>query len=561
MGILITLYLLRPNKRPIGYNTTDIMVVGYFLFVFCNYFFRGLLLSNSFIAFMLLPVLYFLTKGKFSSENSFQKFILLAFLLTGIFTGAHGFLQLMGLLSLNNSLSWVTGSFLNPGPFSIYLISFFPISLSMFLFLKKMERPIDYALKCASGIAIFLILLILPQTGSRTSWIACSVATLLIFALRYDVHKTMIPWWTTTRNKAITLFLIVSIAGGAVLLYKMKKDSVHGRAFIWKVAGMLVIENPILGTGFNGVRKAYNNQQADYFANHPSSYDEISIANQVNYLFNDYLQILVEEGLVGFIIFLTFVVSLIYVSVTTIRSDKTSGFRRIIMIGSFSSLCLLLITCLFSYSLETLPTAINFIFFTGLVASFSVNRFTVPQHKKLQRYSVMLLGAAAIIICIVIFTNESSTYVSFHMVVAKGDNDRLKLFKENYDNLKRDPTCMLEYGKLLTSYSKYEESIFILTTTSKFLCDTSLYRSMGDSYHAMGNYREAQNSYLKSIHIAPHRFLPRYYLVKSYLESGDTARAVAMAKYIVDLPIKIDAPIVHRIKDEMEELIKKPNSL
>lgn len=553
--VLILFSLIKRIGINIHYNGIDISILIYFLFVFLNYILRGLPVDNSFITLFSVFIFYWLSKYLFFiASSTSKKIIIILLLFFGLVQGMLGTFQLLGIIPSLNGLFRITGSFLNPGPYSVYLVCSVPFALSIYLFCTE-RKPIDYALKYVAALNVFFSVLVLPQTQSRTAWIASAVGVVMVVVIRFKLASNFLIWIKLLRHKLYVTLTIICLFATCTFIYKLKEDSANGRLLIWNVARNMVKENPFLGIGYNGVKRDYNDYQAAYFEKNSNNYEEIRIANQVNYVFNDYLQILIEQGILGLFLFLCVIaVSLIKAFKSLYYNDQLSSLNLALVTGAACSIILLMVSFLSTYSLETLPIAINFVFYLALISSFSTSKFSISSPKKVQQYGLAMLGTAAILVCIVICKKEIKTYASFH-AVTKNDIDRLKTFKENYAVLKNEPTYLLQYGKLLASKNFHKESIDILTTTSRFLCDTSLYRSLGDSYRVLGKHKEAQWSYLKSVYIAPHRFLPRYYLVKSYLESGDTTNALAMADYIVRLPVKIDAPIVYQIKDEMKELI------
>src|SRR5690606_6764447 len=126
---------------------------------------------------------------------------------------------------------------------------------------------------------------------------------------------------------------------------------------------------------------------------------------------------------------------------------------------------------------------------------------------------------------------------------------------------KVDPTYTLRYGKVLAEYNRHEESIEVLNATSRFLCDTSLWRSLGDSYQILGDFSNAERSYCKEIHIAPQRFTPRYRIVTFYLERGDTLKALDMAQRILKMPVKVESDYVDKVKIDMQRLLDRKSPI
>lgn len=66
--------------------------------------------------------------------------------------------------------------------------------------------------------------------------------------------------------------------------------------------------------------------------------------------------------------------------------------------------------------------------------------------------------------------------------------------------------------------------------TKQHLNNTILYTCLGNNYKVLGQNTEAEQAYLHAWHMAPARFYPLYLLAKLYNETGQTEKALTMAK-------------------------------
>lgn len=153
-------------------------------------------------------------------------------------------------------------------------------------------------------VVLFLAVLLLKGPGnySATSFVALFVGvaayTFLLQAKRAGVTLRSRIWMTAV---VIAVFLGVSIPsiGGfeiSGLLGALGRDiTFTGRTEIWQAILPVAFRNPILGVGYGS-----------FWVNPPISY---SLSSMVNEAHNGYLDVFVELGIVGLILFLGFLLS------------------------------------------------------------------------------------------------------------------------------------------------------------------------------------------------------------------------------------------------------------
>ena len=154
-------------------------------------------------------------------------------------------------------------------------------------------------------------MLVLPAARSRAAWLGAIAGVAFLgwykfnlnqyFNLRSHHSLKLFNHCLMIRNRTIvTIFALVLFAGG-LCLYHYKKDSADGRMFIWAVTTNIIKDHPILGVGQDRFKAYSMNYQADYFRNHSNSkYGMVAADNQ--YVFNEFLNIWVENGVIGFLL-------------------------------------------------------------------------------------------------------------------------------------------------------------------------------------------------------------------------------------------------------------------
>lgn len=169
-----------------------------------------------------------------------------------------GLAQWSGFINSHHVLFDVTGSFGNPGPYAGFLSSVLPIGLSMYLYSKD-KTTNEYMLKYLGLITVILILIILPTSESRASWIACLIGMLCAC---YPILKNKIL--NLRKEVAISIVAILLVLGCffSYILFLWKVDSSMGRVLNWKIAASIFKDHPLIGVGQGNYQHAFGKYQA-----------------------------------------------------------------------------------------------------------------------------------------------------------------------------------------------------------------------------------------------------------------------------------------------------------
>ncbi len=134
-------------------------------------------------------------------------------------------------------------------------------------------------------------------------------------------------------------------------------DISSGRLHFWKTTLQIFFHNPILGVGLNAFATAY------------PQYDSWNGNLRVENAHNDYLQVLAEMGVVGFVAIVGFIFLLFKSGVTTI-GHTADRLRRDVAIGSLAGCFGILIHSFFDFPLRTTSNALFFL----LLCAFAVRK-------------------------------------------------------------------------------------------------------------------------------------------------------------------------------------------
>ena len=249
------------------------------------------------------------------------------------------------------------GSFVNRHNFAAYMELTVAVPLGL-MFAGAVGR--DKRLLYVTAIALMGVALLL--SGSRGGLVSLLAEIFLLLIL-------------TTRTKSpaqlgikigLTVLLTATIVFGAILIggessltriaeTASSQDFTTNRTHIWSVTLAVIKNNLPFGAGLGAFGVAY------------TPLDTLSGLERVEQAHNDYLQILADAGIVGFIIAAFFVFKLFQ---NGLRNAKTSDkFRRGVCIGALSGCFAVLVHSLFDFVLHTTAIALLFITLVSLVVT------------------------------------------------------------------------------------------------------------------------------------------------------------------------------------------------
>jgi len=347
--------------------------------------------TRIFIVHLIVYGLFFASALTYINErHRFRKIVLFII----IFVAAMAFFGILQRLASLESIYGLRqtpqaipfGSFVNQHHFAALMEMASGLTLGL-LFgkaTKKTNRPLLIIASVLIGIAIIF-------TGSRGGLISfiCVVGFIIAINLFTGKARQMTP-----EGEEITVLsgrprLMMLAGGGALIafifamvfllggeesalrgvgLQGVSVDFTTGRSHFWAVAIQIFLDHPILGAGL------------DAFGNAFTQYDTWNGALRVQQAHNDYLQILADAGVAGFLCAAGFIFLLFRKGFRVIR-DSEDVFRRNTAIGALAGCFGIFIHSFFDFPLRT-PA--NGFFFLLLAALATVPIYYPPRHRKVQ---------------------------------------------------------------------------------------------------------------------------------------------------------------------------------
>ena len=523
--------------RPFRFSITDLLVLLYAGYTLCNDYFAGSIAPTRTSLFILIIVTYFI----FRRLTTFVPlgFTHAALLLTGAIEAIWGLAQLYGFTPSQHSRFELTGSFFNPGPYSGFLVAILPLALYYTLTACRIARIL-------SGVILVLLLLVLPATLSRGAWLAAIAGCGIVLGNYFHLYKRLKFLFQKHRLASFiaTICIFLLVTGTLIGIYQLKKESADGRRLIWKVSSTLVASHPATGVGFGHFAGAYGEAQAAYFSATERPAGEELVADAPETAFNEFVQIATETGIIGLLLFLT----IIFWAFKTARHPDNK-----VTAGVTGSLAAFLVFACFSYPFSVLPLLV---LFTLLLA----------QCTPIQRGSRWLSGIFYLFLLLPVYflaTGQQEREQAYKRWKSEQIYFNMQIFERTVDNykklyplLKDQPAFLFEYGQCLSRTGQPEASNLILKEAARLSADPMIRNIMGKNYQTMKQYPQAESAFLKASHMVPNRLYPLYLLAKMYHESGQTDKAIATARLLLEKAPKVPSSATEEMKRDMQKLIR-----
>ncbi len=492
---------------------------------------------------------------------------LLAIIISGIIQAVYGNLQLLGLFPSNHSKFNITGSFFNPGPYAGFLSCIWSLSLGMYLFKGIINHKFNTyfgkinkrLFEVISLLGIVTTTLVIPATRSRAAMLAIIISGGFLLMIKYRVYSRFIK--KTAKYKKILLLFSLATILIAVLFagFQLKQESANGRLLIWKISKNIISDNPFFGVGFDNFKAHYMNYQADYFLVNKNP-DEMALAGKSIYAFNEFIQLTVENGVLGLI----FLVIIIYLTFSLKPKYNYLGYLAkglILTIAVFA---------FFSYPTQILPIKLIFVVSLALLTVLDKSKITNSIFKEQKPLffckTILMLGGVGVVFYVFTETTQLNSGFKTWKEASYSFNNRLfKTSISEYESISKtfsnNGEFLEEYGRTLSLNENHIKAIQILENAKKHTNSNELQNALGNSYKSLGYNQKAEATYIKSAQMMPSLFYPNYLLAKLYNESNQETKAFNMANKILNKEIKIPSKAITEMKLEMKKITEKYKNL
>jgi len=487
-------------------------------------------------------------------------------------------LQQFSIVPSANNLFKVTGSNNNPNVTAMFLAMAVPTLLLVLFHSKRLFQIL-------ASISLLLCISSLVLLQCRSAFIGTTVGAALIINHEFQLVEKI-------KNRYGKVAIIISGGVGFVLaiiaflfLYQSKKASSDGRMFIWKISLQAITQKPFFGSGYGQFEHDYNLQQAKYFASGNAAQQEILSADYVHMSYNEFLENLFEGGIIGLVLFIGFLIALLISTkanldntssqlpkgVRLTKSDTINSNSFGNRFFAYAGIASFVVMSIFNFTVQALPVRAILILYAGVCCVHCKNVITFERIgiRKWNIFSIssfkdailFKLGITAFTLFIFfkILTLSKAYHLCKTLLNSENELDNKETIQQMASmkiDLAQSTFYWRGYGNILMRTKHVDAAIEKYKNALVFSSNPDLYMDMGNCLSKRLRFDEAIKAYTIASFIEPHRFAPKFGLMKIYGFAKDTIHEKAIAQQIVDMKPKVESEKVDNYKKEAKKILE-----
>ncbi|MEG1543631.1 MAG: O-antigen ligase family protein [Tannerellaceae bacterium] len=477
-------------------NSICVSKIDLLLCLFLIYYaINGLLNSDrtSVLNFITFVALY--AAVRFSCMQKIRPVLCMAIVTSGVVQSVLGIAQRLQLVASNHSEFPATGSFANPGPWGGFVCLCLLTALFCLVGSRQKKWRRIYFFAC---IPLFVGLVL---SDSRAAWVAFFVTSVCFFLRKSSPKK-------------IVVSVSVIVLAGSALLYLYRPSSADARVLIWRVCGQAFAGSPVTGVGTNALERMYMYKQADYLETASAEERQMAADNTIAY--NEPLQVLCEQGVVGFL--------LLAVLAYYVMKQKYSLWGALLLAYTIFSV--------FSYPSDCLPI---YLFLPVALAfvSGSAGCHTMPFKRCYKGLGfAVVIGVLTTLTVYGVARYRAKSILSDYFF----DNDARssRWLDENMDLYAADKRIIALCSDILLMKGEDDRALPFLEKGTEWEPSSSALCRLGECYQRSGKTDEAEQCFRMAERMTPGIMTPRFLLFCLYRESGKDALPPALRKRMYD---------------------------
>lgn len=563
MFVVFVFWVLLVNKINYYKSKVILFFIIFFIYVLVRYIISNEkpIMFNEIKRWLLsIWLFYIISVASYKKQKVFINFFIFGSFLATLYGLLQHFGGIAGFIDVPK-MERVMSMFGNPIFFAVHIINFLPIVFGLFLVEKKFFLKIIYFM-------VFLVALItLYYTKTRAAFIALFLSSIFFIYFLYPSRKKFLYL-----ASFVVLFFLFLIFTKNIWL----RHQAH--PLIWRDTIKMWLSNPIFGVGIGKFHIEFVK-----FA----SEDLRKIWPQKNFIINDahneYLQMLSESGIIGFVLFVLPILIFFYENLKKLNIQK-DFLKRVLIISLLSGCFAVLVQNFFSVDMRFIISSVYMFITMGITLSIN----NEMKEKKLifvsRELKIVSFLAFFVISGLVSFSNKTVSLLSILHISSKGvilsiddngfgllqivlrpylANYKLSKEKDFFDEkIVNAAETLQELQKLKEKYPDkaiiYEKIAWIYAKERQF--DKAIQNYLKaielnpDSYAAYNNLgnimfyidrKKAIEYYLKSIEINPRQVDARLNLGITYYLEGKLDLASEQFNEVLKIDPKNEKAIVY----------------
>ena len=402
-----------------------------------------------------------------------------------------------------------------------FLVLILPWSLFTILVSKRFH-------KLFFAVIFSLLVFHLFLTFTRASWIGFIFSMLVTGLLLLKIG------FKTALKKAYAIFLILLFVLNAHAgVFQFEKGTLKSRLLIWKTSIEMIKSRPVSGYGTGNFEVAYYrfaSERQDVF---------IPQNQRVDRAHNEFIEVAVENGIIGLFLFLFFVFEIYKMFWRIFIAVDGKIEEKLVSVFAIASISGILVNSLASFPLQTSSGCFFFFLNCGILSRmyFSI-RGQLPAEKKFSYPGIAFLSMA--MVCAVIVFAVAALYSSYSLEKSKKilrfaverKDAVMWLFAEmNIKNaINYNPFNVETYfyaGKLYLVAGELEKSRENFQKALKFNpYSEQVLMNLAIVHQRMKNFESAEKYFLKAVSIGRNNKDVLKAIVNFYLETDRPDRAI-----------------------------------
>lgn len=432
--------------------------------------------------------------------------VLWAIVLSSALQAVIAIMQCLGVINGFHAFFPVTGTFGNPGPLGGYLAlglcSLFPM-----LTFKSQSR----CQQVLVAICAFLLLCGICIADSRASWVAVGAS----------ICVCVLQWWRVSSPKKTVLFVLGLILLGFSLIW-YRPESVIARLTIWRVSRSMFGDAPVFGNGTGSFLRTYMDKQAEYLSNQNlylrKEADDVGVA------YNEFIEILVEQGFVGFVLLIVFIIC-----VWKILWKKN--------VDEHKHCFLYPLICILVFSLFSYPSSVLAFYIPVVVMLAMMSSCKGRQISKLPVCLFVFQNLVFLVFCFccnLSFWNHLSKYVNLEAKpMDVSECKPIPWF------VRHNSICLCSIADAQIMVGDHAETVNTCRRLVLYRNESQWYMALGDAYAQLRQVEEADKCYEQVSTMRPGLMEPFFARFLMWVDV-DEKRAIPFALHLLEMPVKIE---------------------
>lgn len=491
-------------------------------------------------------------------------FILLFFSILAAYESLFCIVQFVVSLKSIDSTSFITGSWGNPNISAMYLAIVLPSIILKIVNSQKIEKK------------LYILLLVLCATSlillkCRTAIFGAGISAILVLEWRFRILKSFLIQAGWRKITVVFATGILALGTFGYFLYESKKASADGRLLIWNLSLSMMSNKPLIGLGYGSFEKAYNIVQAQYFKNHLDNEKEIINASHTSMAYNEFIEHIIEGGIIGGLFFSVFLIFLIYTPVHYLWRDYITDNKKnvpreqanemFLVASSALGLFCLFIMSFVNFTITAVPIMCIFIFYSAFISSSQVLGGRINTLSKTYKY---ILSSFLFLLGLFTFyrtTLSVQDQLKINKAIKLAQTQRYSESQQLLNSIKIENGAPENYhqiyGNLLYEMNNKSAALATYQAATTYYSSPELYQQIGNCLLAQKDYEGAIDNYETARLIQPNRFTPLYLQMRLYVELRDKEKVKALATRIVEMEEKVPSEKVSLYKQNAAAILKR----